>query len=459
MKWAADTWDSLVAMVDPHTGLAADWVSGDLQTRSINTSPTNIGGYLWSALAARDLRLITPAECKKRIRQTLLTLQRMEHHTASGMYFNWYDIRDGSVLTIWPENGNTVVPFVSSVDAAWLGAALLCVRNGDPANAKLAGKMFDAMRFDVFADPTFSKPYLNYGGFYLVKPPSPATEERDLIGSGTPVWYTSTHHYDTTVSETRITTYLGIAKGQVPATAYYQTWRTFPPEWDWPEMPPVGEMREYLGVQVWEGAHTYYGMHTVPGWGGSMFEELMPDMFVPEATWAPKSWGRNHPRHVASQRLHGMEEYGYWGFSPASNPAGGYAEWGVDALGLNPEGYFSDVEHTDYNWNQPKPDFGEGVVTPHAAFLAMMHEPGQAYDNLSNLVSDFDAYGPGGFYDAINVVSGQVNQRYLSLDQAMVMGSLGNVLARDSIRRYFTEGEITTHIRPLIAPEVFGPED
>ena len=63
-----------------------------------------------------------------------------------------------------------MVPCVSSVDGAWLGAALLCGRNGDGANRAQAGRMFDRRRFDVFADPTFARPYLSYGGFYLVEP-------------------------------------------------------------------------------------------------------------------------------------------------------------------------------------------------------------------------------------------------------------------------------------------------
>ena len=35
-------------------------------------------------------------------------------------------------------------------------------------------------------------------------------------------------------------------------------------------------------------------MRLVPGWGGSMFEALMPNMFVPEERWAPNAWGINH---------------------------------------------------------------------------------------------------------------------------------------------------------------------
>lgn len=463
MRWAGDTWRSMVAMTDPGTGLVSDNITGDLASPGVYTSPTNIGGSLWSTIVARDLRIITPGEAQRRIRKTLRTLQGMEHHTASGMYFNWYDPRDGSVIHEWPDNGDPVVPFVSSVDASWLGAALLVVRNADPANSRLAGQMFERMRFDVFADPTFSKPYLMYGGFYLEEPTRltapPPTVARDLIGEGRDVWYTRDHHYDTIVSETRVTTYLAMAKQQVPPETYFQAWRTFPPEWDWPEMPPVGQWRTYLGVDVFEGAHDYYGRRTVPGWGGSMFEELMPDVFVPEEAWAPRSWGRNHPNHVAVQRLHGTEEYGYWGFSPASHPYGGYSEWGVDALGLRPDGYFSDTEHTDYHWDAPKPDFGDGVVTPHAAFLAMMHERDEAIANLSAIEADFDAYGPGGFYDAIATGTGKVARRHLSLDQAMIMGALGNVLGDDLVRRYFVRGEVEQQVRPVISLEEFGASE
>ena len=75
----------------------------------------------------------------------------------------------------------------------------------------------------------------------------------------------------------------------------------------------------------------------------------MPAMFVPEEKWAPRSWGINHRLTVRAHREHGLDDagYGYWGFSPASQPGGGYREYGVDAIGLNPDGYLSDVESTN----------------------------------------------------------------------------------------------------------------
>ncbi len=473
--WAADTWRSIVAMTDTTTGLPDDNIPESLaaKDRTGYTSPTNIGGYLWSTIAARELGIITRGEATARMIRTLKTVDRMQHHTPSGMYYNWYDPATGAVLTTWPDDGNRVYPFLSSVDNGWLGAALVVVMNSDRAAGQWAKRIFERMRWDMFYDSDTAHPGvrpggLMHGGFYDAPPPPGfAGYTGNHIGVGPDVWYTN-HHYDTAVSETRITAYLGILTGQVPATAYYATWRTFPDacDWSWPESRPTGVNRTYFGIDVYEGAYTYRGMHIVPGWGGSMFEELMPDVFVDEARWAPNSWGRNHSLHVRAQREHGLLEagYGHWGFSPSSDPFGGYREYGVDALGLNPDGYFSDEQKTNYDAGfgdcrpatNPTPTYGDGVVTPHASFLAMMHEPGEAFANLTRLQADFDSYGRGGFFDAVAVRSGTVARRYLSLDQAMIMGSVGNVLGQDVIRRAFSTKAVESRLRPVIGIEQFG---
>ena len=58
----------------------------------------------------------------------------------------------------------------------------------------------------------------------------------------------------------------------------------------------------------------------------------------------------------------------------------------------------------------PNPTYGDGVVTPHALFLAMHVESREAYDNLRKLERELDAYGEGGFYDAIAVRVGHGRQ-------------------------------------------------
>ncbi|HET6550551.1 MAG TPA: glucoamylase family protein, partial [Solirubrobacter sp.] len=279
--------------------------------------------------------------------------------------------------------------------------------------------------------------------------------------------------YDTLVSESRIVDYLGIARGQLPPKEYYGRWRSFPDtcDWSWQETRPVGEYRTYFGVDVFEGAYPYAGMRVTPSWGGSMFEALMPALFVPEEDWAPRSWGVNHPVTVRAQIHHGLAEagYGYWGFSPSNVPEGGYAAYGVDGIGMDAGGYPSNEDGTliDHGFagcpdRAPVPDpppsaYTNGVVTPHAAFLGLRYAPRAAVANLARLARDFpDLYGKWGFRDSVNVDTGHVSDSYLSLDQGMIMAALGNALDHDVLRRAFADHAMKRALRPVIGIEEFG---
>src|SRR5215204_5363200 len=442
--YAADTWHSFDMMLYPSTGLVGDNVSAE-GVRARYTSPTNIGAYLWSTIAARDLGLISNADAVARIGKTLDTVATLERHTASGQFYNWYDPQTGQKLTVWPADGSTVYPFLSSVDNGWLAAALVMVANAVPERAAQARAIYNSMHFGFYYDPNAG---LIRGGAWPQQPPGCS-----IYDAAKNVYFTC-HHYGALNTEPRITSYLGIAQGSVPKTHYFKMWRTFPDscDWSWQEMRPKGVTRTYLGVDVFEGHYTYRGMDLVPSWGGSMFEALMVPLLVPEEQWGPRSWALNHPLHARAQMEHGLQEakYGYWGFSPSNNPDGGYREYGVDPIGLEPNGYASDQERTfvDYGFEgcrpaQPEPmDYGRGVVTPHASFLALDFERGQALANLSALRRDFDSYGRGGFYDSVDVTTGVVSQRYLALDQGMIMAGLGNALLNGAVRRYFVPGDV-----------------
>src|SRR5690349_15756376 len=116
--YAADTWRSMAAMVHPETGLPSDNINGALDpaSRSKFTSPTNVGMYLWATVGARHLGLISTREAKDRVTKTLATLGRLPRHTDSGQFYNWYDPATGEKLRVWPVDGSTVFPFLSSVD-------------------------------------------------------------------------------------------------------------------------------------------------------------------------------------------------------------------------------------------------------------------------------------------------------------------------------------------------------
>lgn len=446
-RYAADTWESFVAMTDAGSGLPADRLNIDGEV-SIQTSTTNIGAYMWSAVVAEELGIIDHDELVARLSRTITTLEGMERHEESGQFFNWYDHRTGEKLTVWPPTGEPHIPRLSSVDNGWLAVGLQVVRHTVPELADRAGAIYDNMDFGFYYRPEVNRILFSY---------QPSTGNAPCC-------------YDTHVTEARIASYIGMGKGEIPRRHYFGTWRSFPDtcDWSWQQQKPVGRWREYLGVEVFEGAYRYRDKLVVPAWGGSMFEALMPTLFVPEERWAPRSWSVNHPLYVQAHIEHGLDEaqYGYWGF--ANVPEGGYRAYGQPWIGMDPNGYPSNNDGTRIEpgyegcpGGEPEPlpgpeDFTNGVVTPHAAFLALRYATDEALANLANLERDFDIYTDWGFRDSVNVDSGVVSPWYLSLDQGMIMAAIGNHLAGDMLREAFVTPQFEGRLRPVMAMEEFA---
>ncbi len=104
------------------------------------TSPTNIGMFLTSTLAAHDFGYLGLSELAFRLRRTFETLGRMERYR--GHLFNWYDTR-----TLQPLQPR----YVSTVDSGNLAASLLVVEYGC-ASAAARGAVLDGRRWDGLAD-------------------------------------------------------------------------------------------------------------------------------------------------------------------------------------------------------------------------------------------------------------------------------------------------------------------
>ena len=451
LGYARATWHSFESITSP-CGLPSDTLrqrnDQDDLNRSRRTTPTDIASYVWSALAARSLGLIDDAETDRRIGATLATLARMERD--HGFYLNLYDVETGLRSGADPDsNRPSPRPFLSSVDNGWLAASLIMVGNTRPSLRDRAEALLGGMDFSFFyvpfdpADPA-GHPGQFHGGFNL--------DDRS-----------PTAFYGMLNTEPRIVSYVAIARGQVPAEHYYRLFRTLPADRGPQFQSPRGETRTYLGVPVFEGHYSVRGRDFVPTWGGSMFEALMVPLFVPEEAWAPKSWGVNHPIYARLQVEQGLEvmHYGYWGFSPSATPEGGYQTYGVQSLGTEVDGYRT---YEIPSGAKPKggTDTGrafEGVVTPHASFLALRFAPDQALANIRALIKAFPILGKQGFHDSVNVTNGDVSRCVYSLDQGMILVAIANAMADDAIRKAFTQGPIEAKIRPLIAPEEFTAGD
>ncbi|HSE67430.1 MAG TPA: glucoamylase family protein, partial [Gemmatimonadales bacterium] len=106
------------------------------------TSPTNMGLYLLSTLAARDFGWLGTVEAAERVEATLATMGRLE--LFRGHFYNWYDTRE--LHPLHPK-------YVSSVDSGNLAGHLLALGNGcrellhtSTVNGNLSAGMGDPIR-------------------------------------------------------------------------------------------------------------------------------------------------------------------------------------------------------------------------------------------------------------------------------------------------------------------------
>jgi hypothetical protein len=400
------------------TGLAPDRVDldGGTATLARRTSPANIGMQLLSTVSANELGFLDDEKSKNRLSTVLDTLERVKKW--NGHYFRWYKTEDA---TIDVDFGGE---FISTVDNGWLTAGLVVVGQAFESLNDRTSALVEAMDYSKLYDaesPTnpfnFDDPVGQmYGGYDYA-----AGEYTDF-------------NFGLFNTEPRVAGYLAIGKGDVPKEHWWGMFRTFPPtielddgsfkygDYSWTTQQPEGEFKTYDGVEVWEGHYDLYGTKYVPSYGGSMFESLMPSLVMKEKELGTEALGPNNHRQAQLQIEYARKQgYPAWGFSPCATPDG-YVTTGVSELGVS--GY---DERKRY----------QGLVTPHATFLAAEYAPTAAVRENIKTFRQFDVTGPYGFYDSVDVQSGTVTKAYLALDQGMSIGSITN---------YLTDGALRDHL-------------
>jgi hypothetical protein len=413
VRLARDTWRGLEALSDRTNGLPVDnvrFVDGSVAVPPARigdyTSGTNIGLRLITIVAARELQFISPAAAIERIRRVLETLGRLE--TYNGFLFNFYD-------TTSLERTSS---FVSFIDSSWLTAGLMVVRSAVPELADACSRLIAGTDFSFFYDRATEQ--ISHG--YDVDP-----------GVRSP------YHYGMLYTEARLGSLIAIGKGDVPEAQWFTMVRTFPAECGGQRMmPQAARAKNVHGYEVAAGYYEWQGLRYVPSWGGSMFEALMPALLLDEQRYAPKSLGGNDAVHADIQRRYASEELAYpvWGVSPSATPGSNdYGEYGVKILGVR--------------------GYSAGVVTPHAAALALAVTPQAALADLRALAQRYPIYGEYGFYDAVEPVAGTVAYRYLALDQSMLFIALANHLADHCIQKHFAADPIAQKVLLMLGEEDF----
>jgi hypothetical protein len=481
MSIARDTWKFYSVDEDPATQLPMDNVTfagGSATPTSYGryTSAANIGVYLWAVTSARDLGLISTGRAADRILATLNAVAHLKRD--HGFLYQWYDTANGAVLSNpgQPDCTPGAAPdftncfFISNVDNGWYASGLIVVREAFPQLARLADSLMAPMNFGLFYDnrpethcnvnpaiPGNQPTGQMFGGYFVGLPPDQGDN--------------STHYYHNGAfySDPRISAYIGMGLHQMPGNVWWRSWRELPPaapfadcqatdpDFSWQgQWPHSGSWQTYTDPQsgqqfpVWEGHYTYPGtdLTFIPTFAGGMFEALMANEVVPETSWGTHSFGLADVRTAAVQIKYATQQLNYpvWGMSPSSTPddTGNYAGYGVEGLVFPYVGTGANAANPSDGLSQCHGCSTENAITPHASFLALDVAPQQAYANIQALRTLYPGvYGPAGFFDSVDPVTGAVGHRYLVLDQSMIMAALDNALANRAIQRDFASDPVS----------------
>lgn len=435
---ARQTWKFFDAATDPNTHLPLDNIGlYGAPARGAYTSPTNIGVYFWSVVAAQDLGIIDSNSALQRVNATLTEVEKLTKW--QGFLLSWYDTSNGHRISGPGGTDQEGQPlkgaFISTVDSGWYASGLILVRQVFPTLAARATALLSAMNFGIFYDNGDQSSNITagqmYGGYNADVGPA-------------------NFHYGLLNTETRIAAYIGIGTHTMPGDVWWRTWRTLPASFDWQGQPPQGYNVTYNDPQsgkaftVFEGHYSSNTINYVPSWGGSMFEALMNNLVIPETSWSSHSFGLNDQRYAQAQIAYATQtlHYPVWGLSPASTPddTGGYDAYGARGMASN----------------RTCCPYDETAVTPHASFLALSVAPQQAFANIQTLRSRYQIYDRYGFFDAVNPTTGQVGHRYLMLDQSMIMAALDNALLGQRMQQHFAHDAVITTVQPYLSMESFS---
>lgn len=389
---ARDGWSFFTKNVSD-TGLPPDNVQLDPPVgASMRTSPTNIGMYMASCVAAQELGFIDVREMLTRIGRTMRSLERMDKWR--GHPYNWVDIQ-----TLEPLRPK----YVSTVDSGnLLGCLYLCMAELDSLmdsdlnkNAPIAlpdpevyerTKQLKVRISDFIADMDFKVLY---------------DEVRNLfhIGVNTEQGALSRAYYDMLGSEARLASFAAIMKGDAPPKHFESLGRTC----------------------VRAGGH-----NALVSWSGTMFEYFMPHLLMdaPRGSLLYETLAGVLAEQIARDpdMPWGVSESGYYGFDAQLNYQ--YKAFGMPHLALS--------------------GGDAGVIAPYASELTAGFAPVKAVENLKRM-QKMGFRGVQGFYEAVDCEPGRlpdgakyrIVKSYMAHHKGMGLIGIANALTDNALMHLF----------------------
>ena len=206
-------------------------------------------------------------------------------------------------------------------------------------------------------------------------------------------------YYDLMASESRIASFLTIARGEIPKEHWYNLSRN------------ISKALDYK---------------TLVSWSGTMFEYFMPYQLM--KSFDNTIWSLTYSSVLKAQKAYGDKKYIPWGISESAyyvfdiNQVYQYKAFGVPGIGLK-RGLEDEV-----------------VVSPYSSIMTLPLDAKASLDNLKNLF-DMNAYGRYGFIEAIDYSEGKDNPKevrcYMVHHLGMSLLALDNVLNNNILKERF----------------------
>ncbi|PYZ92292.1 glycosyl transferase family 36 [Salipaludibacillus keqinensis] len=379
------------------------------------TSPTNIGLYLASVIAAKDFSFITTEEMIERIERTMDTIERMEKW--EGHLYNWYD-----TVTLEPLHPT----YVSTVDSGNFVGCLIAVKEG-------VLEWLNAFH-ESAPTPPFEKETLKLA---LSEELAPVNIKGLTAKRNQSSWQSRVESLVTQIDETiHATNFRPLYNHQAKLFSLgYQVDRNSQDDVLYDLMASEARQASYIAIALGQVSVDHWNtlgrtmskVENTPvllSWSGTMFEYLMPMIFM--KTYKHSLWETTYRGVVQRQIVYakqrgvpyGISESGYYAFDYQMNYQ--YRAFGVPGLGFK-RGLEQDL-----------------VVSPYGTILSLPYARQEGFKAL-NKIEQFNGRGKYGFYEAIDFTKERlpkdtdykVIQSYMAHHQGMSLLTITNLLHSD----------------------------
>ena len=337
----------------------------------MRTSPTAIGYSLTSIVSAFELKFIELDKAIKLLKNILESIDSLKKW--HGHLYNWYDIKTKNVLR--PN-------FISTVDSGNLVASLIVVREFlNKYNEEKLVKLCDKL----IRNSNFKKLYSKKDVF--------------SIGYDEDEGRLSIYNYNKFASESRLTSYLAIALGDVPSKHWFSLDKSLT---------------------------TYKNHKGLISWSGTSFEYFMPFLFM-----------KNYPNTLLD------ETYNFALLCQRDyvNKVDKHLPWGISESAYNELDNSLNYKYKAFStpYLKAKEDKENRIVlSPYSSIMAMELSPEDVYDNI-NKFKELDMESIYGLYEAYDYDNKGVVKSYFAHHQGMILLGITNYLKKDIIKDYFHE--------------------